>query len=186
MTQTQTETFTRMDESTAEQWAVIGAESAQNQTRVAERVLMLLRSLSEIVDGFATDQLTHCLQTATLAERAGADDEIVVAALCHDIGKSISVPNHPRIAAEILKPYVRDEVYKMILVHQDFQGRHYYHHFGGDPNARDQYQGHAAYELAERFADEWDQAAFDADYDTLPLEHFEPRLRELFANPKSL
>ena len=56
----------------------------------------------------------------------------------------------------------------------------------GDPNARDQYQGQPAYELAERFADEWDQAAFDPDYDTLPLEHFEPRLRELFANPKSL
>jgi predicted HD phosphohydrolase len=80
----------------------------------------------------------------------------------------------------------RDEVYRTIRAHQDFQGRHYYHHFGGDPSARDQYKGHPAYELAERFADEWDQAAFDPDYDTLPLEHFEPRLRELFANPKSL
>src|SRR5437588_13054042 len=110
MTQTQTQTFTRMDESTAEQWAVIGAESAQNQTRVAERVLMLLRSLSEIVDGFATDQLTHCLQTATLAERAGADDEIGVAALCHDVGKAVSVPNHPAIAAAILQLYVRADL----------------------------------------------------------------------------
>src|SRR3982074_2235606 len=186
VTNQQATSFTRMDESTAEQWAVIGAETMQNQPRVADSVLALLRSLDTITDGFATDQLTHCLQTATLAERAGADEEVVVASLCHDIGKAISVPNHPRIAAEILKPYVRDEVYKMILVHQDFQGRHYYQHFGGDPNARDQYQGHSAYELAERFADEWDQAAFDPDYDTLPLEHFEPRLRELFANPKSL
>ena len=141
-------------------------------------------SLADITDGFAVDQLTHCLQTATRAERAGADDEVVIASLCHDIGKAVSVPNHPRIAAEILKPYVRDDVYWMILVHQDFQGRHYYHHFGGDPNARDQYQGHPAFELAERFADEWDQAAFDPDYDTLPLEHFEPRLRELFAQPE--
>src|SRR6266699_7312361 len=163
MTQTQTQTFTRMDESTAEQWAVIGAESAQNQTRVAERVLMLLRSLSEIVDGFATDQLTHCLQTATLAERAGADDEVVVAALCHDIGKAVSVPNHPRIAAEILRPYVRDEVYQMILVHQDFQGRHYYQHFGGDPDAREKHRDELTadeFALASRFADEWDQIAF--------------------------
>src|SRR5881392_1648344 len=165
MTTTQhSPSFTRMDESTAEQWMEIGAAHAANGDRVADRVLMLLRSLGEIVDGFATDQLTHCLQTATLAERAGADDEVVVAALCHDIGKAVSVPNHPRIAAEILKPYVREDVYWMILVHQDFQGRHYYHHFGGDPNARDQYQGHAAYELAERFADEWDQAAFDPGY----------------------
>jgi predicted HD phosphohydrolase len=184
--QTQPKGFRRMDESTADQWAVIGTESFKNQDRVAERVLGMLRSLEDITDGFAVDQLTHCLQTATRAERAGADDEVVVASLCHDIGKAVSVPNHPRIAAEILKPYVRDDVYWMILVHQDFQGRHYYHHFGGDPNARDQYKGHPAYELAERFADEWDQAAFDPDYDTLPLEHFEPRVRELFGNPKSL
>jgi predicted HD phosphohydrolase len=47
----------------------------------------------------------------------------VFAALCHDVGKAISVPNHPAIAAEILKPYVRPEVYEMIRVHQDFQGR---------------------------------------------------------------
>src|SRR5687767_11293258 len=89
--------FRRMDESTAEQWAKIGAETYKNQGRVADRVIMLLESLREISDGFSTDQLTHCLQTATLAERAGADDEVVVAALCHDIGKAISVPNHPMI-----------------------------------------------------------------------------------------
>jgi predicted HD phosphohydrolase len=177
-------TFTRMDESTAEQWGVIGTESYKNQGRVPDRVLGMLESLSDIVDGFATDQLTHCLQTATLAERAGADDEVVVAALCHDIGKAVSVPNHPRIAAEILRPYVRDEVRWMIEVHQDFQGRHYYAHFGGDPNARDQYEGHPAYALAERFADEWDQQAFDPDYDTLPLEHFEERVRAVFDTAK--
>jgi len=63
-----------------------------------------------VVDGFGVDQLTHCLQTATRAEQAGADDELVVASLCHDIGKAVMVPNHPRIAAEILRPYVRPEV----------------------------------------------------------------------------
>src|SRR4051812_19711002 len=180
-------TFTRMDESTAEQWGVIGTESFKNQSRVADRVLGMLESLSDIVDGFATDQLTHCLQTATLAERAGADDEVVVAALCHDIGKAISVPNHPGIAAAILRPYVRDEVYKMILVHQDFQGKHYYAHFGGDPNARDKHRDTLTadeFELAARFADEWDQTAFDPAYDTLPLEHFEPLVRQAFAQAR--
>jgi len=188
MAKTET-SFTRMDESTAEQWAVIGAETFKNQGRVAERVLGMLRSLDDITDGFATDQLTHCLQTATLAERAGADDEVVVAALCHDVGKAISVPNHPRIAAEILKPYVRDEVYKMILVHQDFQGRHYYHHFGGDPDAREKHRDALTadeFALAEKFADQWDQVAFDPEYDTLPLEHFEPLVRQVFGKPTSL
>ena len=121
-----TTSFTSMDVSTAEQWAVIGAETVKHQGRVADRVLAMLESLADVVDGFAVDQLTHCLQTATRAERAGADDELVVASLCHDIGKAVSVPNHPRIAAEILRPYVRPEVTAAISAHQDFQGRHYY------------------------------------------------------------
>jgi predicted HD phosphohydrolase len=182
-----TTTFTRMDEGTQEQWAVIGAETWKNQPRVADRVLGLLRSLEEITDGFATTQLVHCLQTATRAERAGADDEVVVASLCHDIGKAVSVPNHPAIAAEILRPYVRQEVLDMIRVHQDFQGRHYYEHFGADPHAREKHRetlDPETFALAERFADEWDQTSFDPDYDTLPLDHFESRLREVFAQSK--
>jgi predicted HD phosphohydrolase len=186
MTTSTPTSFRRMDESTAEQWSVIVNETLGHFDRTADRVLGMLRSLGEITDGFAVDQLTHCLQTATRAERAGADDEIVVAALCHDIGKAVSVPNHPAIAAEILRVYVRDEVHWMILVHQDFQGRHYYTYLGMDPDAREKYRGHEHFALAERFADEWDQAAFDPDYDTLPLEHFEPKVRALFGSPKRL
>jgi predicted HD phosphohydrolase len=178
-----TQTFTRMDSSTREQWQHIGAETVKRQQQGGEPVLDLLRSLEKITSGFATDQLTHCLQTATRAERAGADREVVVAALCHDVGKAVSVPNHPAIAAEILKPYVRDEVYWMIRVHQDFQGKHYYEYFGADPNARDKYRGEPWFDLAACFADEWDQTSFDPDYDTEPLEHFEPLVMELFATP---
>jgi len=180
---TTTDSFTRMADSTEEQWRRIGRETLANQPRVAERVLAMLRSLSEIVDGFACDQLTHSLQTAARAEAAGADDEIVIAALCHDVGKAVSVPNHPAIAAEILRPYVRPEVYDMIRTHQDFQGRHYFHHFGGDPDARGKYEGEPFYELTATFADDWDQESFDPDYPTPPLEYFEERLRTLFATP---
>jgi predicted HD phosphohydrolase len=75
----------------------------------------------------------------------------------------------------------------MIRVHQDFQGAHYYHHFGGDPNARETHRGTLSDEefaLAARFADDWDQTSFDPDYDTLPLEHFEPMVRRVFASAK--
>ncbi|CAN5830726.1 HD domain-containing protein [soil metagenome] len=178
--------FTRMDESTAEQWAVIGAETMNNQPRVAEEILTMLQRLETVTDGFNTNQLVHALQTATFAEKAGADTEMVVASLCHDIGKLISVFNHPAIAAEILKPYVREEVYRAIQVHQDFQGRHYYHHFGGDVNARDRYEDEVFYELAATFADDWDQTAFDPEGEYLPLEHFEPLVREVFAKPRSM
>jgi predicted HD phosphohydrolase len=177
--------FTAMDRSTRDDWMVIGTETIQNQSRVPDGILAMLESLSEVSDGFAVDQLTHGLQTATRAELAGADDEMVVASLCHDIGKAISVPNHPRIAAEILRPYVRAEVTEVIAAHQDFQGRHYYHHFDLDPALRDRYRDQPWFGLAERFADEWDQNSFDADFPTESLAHFEPKVRAIFSNPKT-
>jgi predicted HD phosphohydrolase len=183
---TTTTSFRRMDESSAEQWAEIGAQTSTRQAGVATQVLAMLEALGAITDGFAVDQLTHSLQTATRAEEAGADAEMVVAALCHDIGKFVSVPNHPRIAAEILKPYVRDEIFHVIRTHQDFQGRHYYHYFGGDPEARERYRGEPWFALGERFADDWDQTSFDPDYPTQPLSHFEPLVRQVFARPHSL
>ncbi len=178
--------FRAMDASTKDEWMVIAAETLEHQGRVADSVLSMLRSLTTIVDGFAVDQLTHSLQTATRAEEAGADTEWIVASLCHDIGKAVSVANHPKIAAEILRPYVRAEIAEVIAAHQDFQGKHYYDHLNLDPDARRRYEGEPWYELAARFADEWDQTSFDAAYPTMSLEHFEPMVREVFASPKSL
>ena len=145
---------------------------------------LLDESLAEVTDGFAVDQLTHGLQTATRAEEAGANDEWVVASLCHDIGKAVSVPNHPRIAAEMLRPYVDPAITAVIVAHQDFQGRHYYHHFGLDPNQRDRYRDEPWFADAERFADEWDQNSFDPDYPTETLEHFAPKVRTVFGFPE--
>jgi predicted HD phosphohydrolase len=181
-----TTSFRSMDTSTKEQWAVIATETFKNQDRVANRILSMLEELAEITDGFAVDQLTHVLQTATRAERDGADDEMIVASLCHDIGKVVWVPNHPGIAAEILRPYVRSEVTEVIRAHQDFQGRHYYGHFGGDPDARERYRGEPWFGLAAQFADDWDQTSFDPDYPTEDLAHFEPLVRSVFASSKSL
>ncbi|MGZ4798894.1 MAG: HD domain-containing protein [Acidimicrobiia bacterium] len=176
--------FARMDESTREQWDQIATESVDDWANVPDRMLGMLRALSGITNGFAVDQLTHVCQTAARAERAGADKEVVAAALCHDIAKAVSEPNHPAVAAALLKPYVRPDVVWMVQVHQDFQGRHYYAYLGKDPDARLQYRDHPAYDLAERFADEWDQTSFDPEYDTPPLEHFEPLVREIFGAPR--
>ncbi len=177
--------FTRMDASTAEDWAIIGRQASENLPRVGDQILAMLGSLAAVNNGFAVDQLTHSLQTATRAMRDGASEDLVMVALCHDIGKAISVRNHGAIAAEILEPYVSDDLYELVRTHQDFQGRHYYHHFDLDPNARHAYRAEPWYLLAERFADEWDQVAFDPDYDTLGLDHFEPAVRAFFAAPRS-
>lgn len=175
-----------MDGSTREQWMVIAEKTMAAQPRVARQILDMVKGLSVISDGFSVDQLVHALQTATRAERDGADEEIIVAALLHDVGKLISVPNHPRIAAEILRPYVRPEVFAMIAYHQDFQGRYYYSYLGLDPDLRDRHRSEPWYELAEKFADQWDQKAFDPAYPSESLDHFEPMVERVFAHAKSL
>jgi predicted HD phosphohydrolase len=172
-----------MDQGKIEDWMQIGAEVAQRQAGMPSIIKSMLLELEQQVDGFAINQLQHGLQTATRALRDGATEEVVVAALCHDIGKVISVENHPAIAAEILKPYVSRETYEVVRTHQDFQGRHYYALIGRDPEARRQYEGQPWYELARRFTDDWDQTSFDPEYDTLPLSHFEPMIERVFAQP---
>ncbi|MBI3653087.1 MAG: HD domain-containing protein [Acidobacteria bacterium] len=173
--------FTRMDEGRIEDWLVIAREVAARQARMPQIIKSMLQQLQEQVDGFNLNQLQHVLQTATRALRAGASEEMVVAALCHDIGKVISIENHPAIAAEILKPYVSQETYEIIRTHQDFQGRHYYALMGKNPNGRSLYEAEAWYSKAVQFADEWDQTSFDHEYDTLPLDYFEPLLERVFA-----
>jgi predicted HD phosphohydrolase len=175
-----------MDVSTREQWSEIIERTIEAQPRVARQILAMVRGLSDISDGFSVDQMQHALQTATRAERDGQDEQVVVASLLHDVGKLISVPNHPRIAAEILKPYVRHEVYCMVAFHQDFQGRYYYEHLGMDPNLREQHRGEPWYALAERFADDYDQKAFEPQYDAESLEHFEPMVVNVFAQAHSI
>jgi predicted HD phosphohydrolase len=173
--------MTQMDQFTADQWEAIQSSDAASQERVADAILDLLASLELIVDGFPVDQLTHACQTATRAERSGASTELVVAALCHDLGKTISPNNHGAIAAEILKPYVRHDTYEIVRTHQDFQLRHYGPALGCDPNARERYRDQPWFGIAETFADEWDQRSFDPDYDTFPLDHFEPAVRSVFS-----
>lgn len=173
--------FTRMDQSSAEDWMKIGGEVAKRQSQMPAMIKSMLRQLKDQVDGFSMNQLQHALQTATMAERGGASEELIVAALCHDIGKVISVINHPAIAAEILKPYVSPETYEIVRTHQDFQGKHYYEHFGMNPNLREQHESQPWFALAQKFTDEWDQAAFDPAYDTLPLEYFEPMIDRVFS-----
>jgi predicted HD phosphohydrolase len=173
-------TFTRMDHSNRDDWMKIARATLAEQGQTAERILSMLQSFDTLHAGFGVSQLHHALQTATMARRANASDEIVLSALCHDIGKYVSIANHAAIAAEILRPYVSDAAYKIVLTHQDFQGRHYYEHFGKSGSLRERHKDEPWYAAAEQFTDEWDQAAFDPKYPVLPLAEFEPLVRQTF------
>jgi predicted HD phosphohydrolase len=145
-----------------------------------------LARLEQIEVGFGANQLQHSLMAGTLARRSGASEQEVVAALCHDLGKLFSIPNHGPIAAEMLKPYVSDDIYHTIYWHQAFQGRYYFEHLGLDPETRARFRDESWYGFAERLVDEWDAPAFDPAYDADPLESFEPEVTRVFSSPKKM
>jgi predicted HD phosphohydrolase len=179
--------FTDMRHGTAEDWAHIAAEHGRHQQSAAARQIMeSLARLETIEVGFAANQLTHSLMAGTLARRAGGADEEVVAALCHDIGKLFSIPNHGPIAAEMLKPYVREDIYHAVYWHQEFQGRYYFEHLGKDPEGRERFAGEPWYAFAEKLVDDWDAPAFDPGFAVDPLESFEPEVSRVFSRPRSL
>ena len=176
-----TSRITRMDRATIEQWDEAERVAVAVDRALPERILAFLQMLDGMDDGFAIDQLGHSLQTATRAERAGADDELVVAALMHDVGKLCGDEHHDAVSAEMLHGYVRDDVYRIVRHHQDFTVRYIAPILGGDPERRAQWCDEPWFGAAETFADEWDQLSFDPDYATESLTHFAPLIHRLFS-----
>jgi len=169
--------FHAMTEGTKEDWAIIGRHSAAHVAGLPERLLAHLRLLEGDYGGFAVDRLTHSLQTATRAERAGRDDEYVFCALVHDIGDTLGPANHADVAAAIVKPFVSEKNHWMVAQHAVFQGYYFFHHLGLDRDLRERYRGHEWFDYTAEFCAEYDQPAFDPGYRTHPLEHFEPLVR---------
>ena len=177
-------TFTRMEQSTQQDWAAIVPEAMKMAATLPDRVLAHLKLLDGDYGGFPIDRYSHCLQTATLALKDGRDEEYVVCALLHDIGDTLGSYNHPDIAAAILKPFVSEENLWMVQNHGIFQGYNFFHHIGLNRNMRDMFTGHAHYTRAEEFIELYDNPAFDANGEILPMSTFEPMLRRVMAKPR--
>lgn len=175
--------FRRMDEGTAEDYALLDKLEHQFVHSLPDRLMAALQGLQSSLAGYQLDRLQHSLQSATRAEADGADIELVVAALIHDLGDDLAPLNHSQLAAAIIRPYVREEVTWIIEHHGIFQIYYYGDVAGLNKDERERYRGHKWFDSCERFCRDWDQMAFDPDYDTQPLVHFEPILREVFSRP---
>jgi predicted HD phosphohydrolase len=178
-------TFSRMEDSTAQDWRVIGGEFAEFSKQLPVRVLKHLTLLDGDYGGFPVDRLQHSLQTATRAWRDGRDEEYVVCALLHDIGDTLGSFNHFDIAAAILKPFVSDENLWMVQHHGIFQGYYFFHHIGLDRDLREQFRGNAHFARTEEFCALYDNPAFDPKAEALPLSEFEPLVRRVFGNVRN-
>ena len=176
--------FVRMQDSTQDDWKLIGGEFMKFAHGLSDRVIKHLRILEGDYGGFPIDRYSHSLQTATRALRDGRDEEYVVCALLHDIGDTLGTMNHPDIAAAILKPFVSEENHWMVAHHGIFQGHYFFHHIGLDRDLRENFRSHPAFDRTAEFCELYDNPAFDPKAETLPISEFEPMLRRLMAQPR--
>ena len=173
--------FIHMADGTREEYEFLEAREQAYIAELPNRLLAALRRLDDSIGGYQVTRLGHSLQSATRAHRAGESEEMVIAALLHDIGDDLAPHAHSELAAAVLRPYVSDKTYWIIKHHGLFQMYYYAHHLGGDRHARDRFKDHPWYEDTVAFCENYDQNCFDPDYDTLPLEFFEPMLRRVMA-----
>jgi predicted HD phosphohydrolase len=179
----QTVNFTRMEDGTREEYEFLDHMEDEYKTRLPDRILEALRKLEHSISGYRISRLEHSLQGATRAFRAGESEEMIVAVLLHDIGDELATYSHSEMAAAILRPFVSDKLYWIVKHHGVFQMYYYAHHCGGDRNSREMYRDNPYYQDAIDFCHNYDQNCFDPEYDSEPLEFFEPIVRRVMSQP---
>jgi predicted HD phosphohydrolase len=183
-TQNERARFHALTESTHDEWQLIWGEMECFARKLPDRLIAHLELLRGDHGGFPVDRLEHCLQTATRAYQAGRDEEYVVCALLHDIGDTLGPRNHPDIAAAIVQPFVSEESHWMVKHHGIFQGYYFFHFLGLDRDMREKFRGHPHFEKTEEFCRLFDQVAFNPGFRSMPLDAFEPMLRNVFREPR--
>jgi predicted HD phosphohydrolase len=183
-TVTRATTFTRMQDASSDDYAIIRERGQAWNRGLADRVLRHLELLAGETGGYGMDRLTHSLQSATRAERDGKDEEYVVCALLHDIGDTLASLNHSELAATVLEPFVSEANHWMVKHHGVFQGYYFFHHWGLDRHMRDRYQDSPHYRATIEFCAKYDQNCFDPGYETPALDHFVPAVGRVFSTPK--
>ena len=173
--------FTEMKEGTKEEYILLDEYEKKYINNTADRILDFMKNLTSTLEGYKISRLEHSLQTATRALNDNASEELIVAALLHDIGDEHAPLNHSEYAAAILKPYVSEKTHWIIQKHGEFQMYYFAHHLGKNRNQRDKYKDHKYYNDAVNFCEKWDQASFDPDFKSLTLEDFKPMVKRIFS-----
>jgi predicted HD phosphohydrolase len=177
-----TVSFTQMKDGTKEDYLLLHELEKPFVAMTADRILReLAHQADDTLTGYRITRLDHALQAATRALRDGADEDWIGAALLHDIGDGLAPQNHDRFAAEILRPFMREECVWVVEHHASFQMVYYAHHYGWNRHERDKYRDSICFQSCADFCERWDQSSFDPEYRSEPLSFFEPYVRRLFA-----
>ena len=175
--------FIRMEDGSREEYEFLDRMEDEYKAGLPDRILDSLRKLEHSLSGYRISRLEHSMQGATRASRAGEPDEMIIAVLLHDIGDDLAPYSHSEMAAAILRPFVSEKIYWIIKHHGVFQMYYYAHHCGGDRNAREMFKDNPWYQDAVDFCHNYDQNCFDPDYDSEPLEFFDPILHRVLSQP---
>ena len=173
--------FTEMKNGSKEDYLLLDKHEKKYIEGTADRILKFMGGLNSTLEGYKIGRLEHSLQTATRALNDKADDEMIVAALLHDIGDELAPLNHSEYAAAVLKPYVGEKIHWLVEKHGEFQMYYYAHHLEGNRNQREKYKGHKYYEDTAKFCENWDQKSFDPNFKSLPLNDFETYVKKIFS-----
>ena len=102
--------FTQMKSGTKDEYLLLDKYEQKYIDGTADRILNFMKCLTSTLEGYKISRLEHSLQTATRAYHDKADEEMIVAALLHDIGDELAPLNHSEYAAAVLKPYVSEKL----------------------------------------------------------------------------
>ena len=168
-----TVSFNEMKHGTKEDYLLLAEMERSYDALTASRILAELRRQGDdTLSGYKITRLEHALQAGTRALRDGADADWIIGALLHDIGDGLAPRNHDRFSAEVIRPFVREEVTWVVEHHGIFQMVYYADHYGWDIDAREQFRDSMYFESCAAFCERWDQASFDPGYPSEPLERF--------------
>ena len=173
--------FTEMKAGTKDEYLLLDKYEQEYIDGTADRIINFMKGLTSTLEGYKISRLEHSLQTATRAFNDKADEEMIEAAVLHDIGDELAPMNHSQYAAAVIRPYVSEKTHWIIEKHGLFQTYYSAEHLGGDKNARETYKDHKYYQATVDFCEKYDQCSFDPDYKSMSLKEFEPMVRNIFA-----
>jgi len=90
--------FIEMKDGDKEDYELLAKFEDEFVEGTADRLIRVLKGLDSSLGGYKVSRLEHSLQTATRAVRDKASEEMIVAALLHDIGDEIAPLNHSRVS----------------------------------------------------------------------------------------
>ena len=91
--------FKQMKDGTKDDYLLLDRHEKKYIEGTADRIIKFMSGLNSTLEGYQVSRLEHSLQTATRALNDKADEEMIVAALLHDIGDELAPLNHAEYAA---------------------------------------------------------------------------------------